>query len=575
MINLILNLLCTFLLCVGIIFIFIELRTRFDKCFFYFGLLTVLLCFFTGIDIWILPEIEMLSEKLHWFKIQHIIACGIIPLLYVVLSKIADSSFSKSIHIVFTLSAMFTLFFLSELPFRIHNDTIITSTSYTLFFFPFCLFLFFHLSYILIQRYRHVSQFEKTIIRYHFAAMSILFFFGIFEITSFIFIPSQDFPFFVFGILLYASIITYAFTERLIRLINENRQMVTQLHEAYQNLEKANSLKQIGQCATIINHEIKNYMFIINGYAQLLKMNETLTNKGRESIQTILDTSNHMIKFSKEILDFSKAELINDKDKKRINIAALITRTIEKHFSAKTHCFNLAGVKGDHFIYGDDDKFEHVFVNLFNNALEAEADTITVSCIQKNSMLCLTIEDNGVGCDDEIVGTIFNAFFTTKKNKGGTGLGLSIVRSTIEAHGGYISAYTKNGDESGSHGLLYNIIIPSLHITEEAQPLKKHNVIIVKEGIDRIKDLFTIFQRVHFRPHIVQSVHDLKNFEPLPHYILIISDMKNDIPLNDTFYSCLYILKQCHKKFYIVNDSHHSKPQLFSEVFILHHLVES
>jgi signal transduction histidine kinase len=48
----------------------------------------------------------------------------------------------------------------------------------------------------------------------------------------------------------------------------------------------------------------------------------------------------------------------------------------------------------------------------------------------------VSIEDNGAGIEESDMGSIFEAFFTTKSL--GTGLGLTNARKVIELHGGRI-----------------------------------------------------------------------------------------------------------------------------------------
>ena len=46
----------------------------------------------------------------------------------------------------------------------------------------------------------------------------------------------------------------------------------------------------------------------------------------------------------------------------------------------------------------------------------------------------ISVEDHGPGVAEEIVGSIFDPFFSTKPQ--GTGMGLAICRSIVEAHDG-------------------------------------------------------------------------------------------------------------------------------------------
>ena len=48
----------------------------------------------------------------------------------------------------------------------------------------------------------------------------------------------------------------------------------------------------------------------------------------------------------------------------------------------------------------------------------------------------MSIEDNGIGIPDTIIGRIFEPYVTSKKT--GTGLGLAIVHKIIEEHNGSI-----------------------------------------------------------------------------------------------------------------------------------------
>jgi signal transduction histidine kinase len=58
----------------------------------------------------------------------------------------------------------------------------------------------------------------------------------------------------------------------------------------------------------------------------------------------------------------------------------------------------------------------------------------------------IMVSDDGVGIPDEVKPSIFNAFFTTKDDKGGSGLGLHIVKSIVSGPlGGKISVQSEAG----------------------------------------------------------------------------------------------------------------------------------
>ena len=57
--------------------------------------------------------------------------------------------------------------------------------------------------------------------------------------------------------------------------------------------------------------------------------------------------------------------------------------------------------------------------------------------------VCLEIEDNGPGVDQETQKRIFEPFFTTKGEKRGTGLGLAVVYGILQNHKGFVDVRSR------------------------------------------------------------------------------------------------------------------------------------
>lgn len=78
-----------------------------------------------------------------------------------------------------------------------------------------------------------------------------------------------------------------------------------------------------------------------------------------------------------------------------------------------------------------------VWTNLIDNAIDAVQGantpdaTITVRTRQEGQWVIVTIEDNGPGIEEEAMGHIFEAFYTTKPIGQGTGLGLDISYNIV------------------------------------------------------------------------------------------------------------------------------------------------
>ena len=104
----------------------------------------------------------------------------------------------------------------------------------------------------------------------------------------------------------------------------------------------------------------------------------------------------------------------------------------------------------------------HIFLNLFNNAIEAmtgiskphEGETGLIRCREINvktnlgkGHVVIKVTDNGPGIPKEDMEHIFDPFYTRKK-KMGLGVGLSVCHDIVKSHGGTITA--GNGPEGGA-----------------------------------------------------------------------------------------------------------------------------
>jgi signal transduction histidine kinase len=99
----------------------------------------------------------------------------------------------------------------------------------------------------------------------------------------------------------------------------------------------------------------------------------------------------------------------------------------------------------------DKDRIFQVLSNLLNNALKFTKHGSVMINInlddddENNKVVKVTIQDTGIGINQELMPNLFSKFVTSSYN--GTGLGLFISKGIIEAHGGRIWA------ENNSNGV--------------------------------------------------------------------------------------------------------------------------
>jgi C4-dicarboxylate-specific signal transduction histidine kinase len=111
-----------------------------------------------------------------------------------------------------------------------------------------------------------------------------------------------------------------------------------------------------------------------------------------------------------------------------------------KGHSVATHTELSSGLPS---VVGHKSQLQQVLSTLVQNASEAMASTTDrdrvlrlKTGLHNRDAIIVTVEDSGPGFDPKNLGSIFDAFFTTKPH--GIGLGLAICRTIIERHGGQL-----------------------------------------------------------------------------------------------------------------------------------------
>ena len=106
-------------------------------------------------------------------------------------------------------------------------------------------------------------------------------------------------------------------------------------------------------------------------------------------------------------------------------------------------------------------QLQQVLSNLVQNAIEAmdsirDRDRVlhVKTGIRSRDAIIVAVEDSGPGFDPKQLGSIFDAFFTTKSH--GVGLGLAICRMIVERHGGQLTAAS-----DGIHGAQFQFVLPT------------------------------------------------------------------------------------------------------------------
>ena len=197
-----------------------------------------------------------------------------------------------------------------------------------------------------------------------------------------------------------------------------------------------------GEIARRLAHEIKNPLTPIQLSAERIqhkfknKLNKEDSEILERSTNTIVNQVNSLKIMVNEFAEYARPTKIQ---KDAVQIDKLIDEVVALYEIEK-----IITIKKDRkipTIYADQNKLRQVIINLLENSQDALKEIknkkIMISIRNKIGGIELTVEDNGVGIPDIIIGRIFEPYVTSKKT--GTGLGLAIVHKIVEEHEGKIT----------------------------------------------------------------------------------------------------------------------------------------
>ena len=220
------------------------------------------------------------------------------------------------------------------------------------------------------------------------------------------------------------------------------------LEQAQFQLIRTEKLVALGELAAGIAHEINNPLGTITIYTHLLLKGLEKDDPRREDVELILSEANRTKEIVQGLLSFAREtklrpgptninELLEDV------LGLLVNQSLFHNIKIKKSFFQNLPT-----IFADATQLKQVFLNIILNAAQAMEGkgNLVISTIQEKKQIKVKIQDTGPGIPPEIMGKLFNPFFTTKEK--GTGLGLAISYGIIERHSGKIDIETKLGNGS-------------------------------------------------------------------------------------------------------------------------------
>jgi signal transduction histidine kinase len=248
------------------------------------------------------------------------------------------------------------------------------------------------------------------------------------------------------------------------RLQNEQMERL----ELEEKLRHSQKMDAIGQLAGGIAHDFNNIMTVIMGNANLAQtfLAQGKTERIEKSLNAIVESSERAAKLTNQLLVFSRKDLSEPVSVVCDELIKNSAKMLERLISEEMHIsYDLKPVKP---ILADESQIDLILINLTVNARDAmptggdikitcENTTLSgkqlnmISTCPEGEYVHISISDNGVGIDADLLERVFDPFFTTKPVGKGTGLGLSTVYGIITKWDGCINIESKVGKGTTVH----------------------------------------------------------------------------------------------------------------------------
>ncbi|MGI8280816.1 ATP-binding protein [Bacillus mycoides] len=226
-------------------------------------------------------------------------------------------------------------------------------------------------------------------------------------------------------------------------LLKRFQSYVRTVVEMMNSMKETENLAVIGTMSTTIAHEIRNPLTALKGFTQIQKERNP---EDTMSYEIMLQEIERINGFVSELMLLGKPKPTNYEWCNIGEILLYVVQLMESYATQYKVKFNLQVDGNLPVINGDDKQLKQVLLNIIKNGIESMpgGGNIRILAYEKaGENLCISVEDQGLGIENEKIEKIGKAFYTTKEN--GTGLGLMITYKIIEEHQGSIAIESSMG----------------------------------------------------------------------------------------------------------------------------------
>jgi len=218
---------------------------------------------------------------------------------------------------------------------------------------------------------------------------------------------------------------------------------LTETRRLQEQLARHERLSSLGRMVASLAHQIRTPLSSALLYASHLEQGGLSDEQQQRFAGRLKDRLNELEHQVRDMLVFARGDLPIENRLTPAQLLAALRAAAETRLQGVVVRWQ-CDVRGGALLCNRD-MLVGALLNLIENALQASADEprLKIHVYARDSVMHISVSDNGVGIEATTLTRLGEPFFTTRAT--GTGLGLAVVKSIARAHSGTLSLRSRPG----------------------------------------------------------------------------------------------------------------------------------